>query len=88
MKQILPFCGVPPVAAAHHCGRHIVRLGALVLLLLGTGRQQAAAQAGNPAAQPNAAGANAAAGADASGARTPNAGSPAAGATTPADSSR
>jgi len=52
------------------------------------GAPQAAAQAGNPAAQPNAAGANAAAGAEASGARTPNAGSPAAGATTPADSSR
>jgi len=49
---------------------------------------QAPAQAGAPAAQPNAAGAQAAAGANASGARTPNAGSPAAGATTPADSSR
>ncbi len=49
---------------------------------------QAPAQAGAPAAQPNAAGAQAAAGANAPGARTPNSGSPAAGATTPANSSR
>lgn len=52
------------------------------------GAQQAPAQAGAPAAQPNAAGAKAAATTGAGDTRTPDAGSPAAGATTPADSSR
>lgn len=52
------------------------------------GAQQAPAQAGATAAQPNAAGAKAAATAGAGDTRTPDAGSPAAGATTPADSSR
>lgn len=52
------------------------------------GAQQAPAQAGAPAAQPNAAGAKAAASAGGGDTRTPDAGSPAAGATTPADSSR
>ncbi|OIJ40057.1 efflux transporter, RND family, MFP subunit [Massilia timonae] len=52
------------------------------------GAQQAPAQAGATAAQPNAAGAKAAATAGAGDTRTPDAGSPVAGATTPADSSR
>lgn len=52
------------------------------------GASQAPAQAGNTAAQPNAAGVNAAATTGAGDMRTPDTGSPAAGATTPADSSR